>query len=137
MARIVAIDFGGKRTGVAATDELQIIASPVDTIETSKLMDFFEKYLFTENVSDLVVGLPLRFSGEVNDIEVEIQKFIQKFSLKFPNIKIHRENEMFTSKMASRAMFEGGMKKKKRQEKGMVDKVSAVIILQSFLSHKL
>lgn len=137
MARIVAIDFGGKRTGVAATDELQIIASPVDTIETSKLMDFFEKYLFTENVSDLVVGLPLRFSGEVNDIEVEIQKFIQKFSLKFPDIKVHRENEMFTSKMASRAMFEGGMKKKKRQEKGMVDKVSAVIILQSFLSHKL
>jgi putative holliday junction resolvase len=137
MARIVAIDFGGKRTGVAATDELRIIASPVDTIETSKLMDFFEKYLFTENVSDLVVGLPLRFSGEVNDIEVEIQKFIQKFSLKFPDIKVHRENEMFTSKMASRAMFEGGMKKKKRQEKGMVDKVSAVIILQSFLSHKL
>ncbi len=137
MARIVAIDFGGKRTGVAATDELQIIASAVDTIETSKLMDFFEKYLFTENVSDLVVGLPLRFSGEVNDIEIEIQKFIEKFSSKFPTIKIHRENEMFTSKMASRAMFEGGMKKKKRQEKGMVDKVSAVIILQSFLSHKL
>lgn len=137
MARIVAIDFGGKRTGVAATDELQIIASPVDTIETSKLMDFFQNYLLTENVSDLVIGLPLRFSGEVNAIETEIQKFIEKFSAKFPNIKIHRENEMFTSKMASRAMIEGGMKKKKRQEKGMIDKVSAVIILQSFLSHKL
>ena len=137
MARIVAIDFGGKRTGVAATDELQIIASPVDTIDTSKLMDFFQNYLFTENVSDLVIGLPLKFSGEVNDIEVEIQKFIEKFSAKYPNIKIHRENEMFTSKMASRAMVEGGMKKKKRQEKGMIDKVSAVIILQSFLSHKL
>ena len=137
MARIVAIDFGGKRTGVAATDELQIIASPIDTIETSKLMDFFEKYLFTENVSDLVVGLPMRFSGELNDIEIEIKKFIEKFSAKYPSIKIHRENEMFTSKMASRAMVEGGMKKKKRQEKGMIDKVSAVIILQSFLSHKL
>lgn len=137
MARIVAIDFGGKRTGVAATDELQIIASPVDTIDTSKLMDFFEKYLFTENVSDLVVGLPMRFSGELNDIEIEIKKFIEKFEVKYPTIKIHRENEMFTSKMASRAMFEGGLKKKKRQEKGMVDKVSAVIILQSFLSHKL
>lgn len=137
MARIVAIDFGGKRTGVAATDQLQIIASPVDTIETSKLMDFFDKYLFTENVSDLVIGLPLKFSGELNEIESEIQKFIQKFTSKHPNIKIHRENEMFTSKMASRAMFEGGMKKKKRQEKGMVDKVSAVIILQSFLSHNL
>jgi len=137
MARIVAIDFGGKRTGVAATDELQIIASPVDTIDTSKLMDFFEKYLFTENVSDLVVGLPLHFNMETNDIEVDILKFIEKFSTKYPSIKIHRENEMFTSKMASRAMVEGGMKKKKRQEKGMIDKVSAVIILQSFLSHKL
>lgn len=137
MARIVAIDFGGKRTGVAATDVLQIIASPVDTIETSKLMDFFQNYLFTEDVSDLVIGLPLKLSGGINDIEVEIQKFIEKFSSKYPNIKIHRENEMFTSKMASRAMFDGGMKKKKRQEKGMVDKVSAVIILQSFLSHKL
>ena len=137
MARIVAIDFGGKRTGVAATDVLQIIASPVDTIETSKLMDFFQNYLFTEDVSDLVIGLPLKLSGGVNDIEVEIQKFIENFSSKYPNIKIHRENEMFTSKMASRAMFDGGMKKKKRQEKGMVDKVSAVIILQSFLSHKL
>ena len=137
MARIVAIDFGGKRTGVAATDELQIIASPVDTIDTSKLMDFFQNYLITENVSDLVIGLPLKFSGEVNDIETEIQKFIENFSAKYPNITIHRENEMFTSKMASRAMVEGGMKKKKRQEKGMIDKVSAVIILQSFLSHKL
>ena len=137
MARIVAIDFGGKRTGVAATDELQIIASPVDTVDTSKLMDFFKNYLFTENVSDLVVGLPLKFSGETNDIEIEIKKFIEKFSAQYPNIKIHRENEMFTSKMASRAMVEGGMKKKKRQEKGMIDKVSSVIILQSFLSHKL
>ena len=137
MARIVAIDFGGKRTGVAATDELQIIASPIDTIDTSKLLGFFEKYLSTENVSDLVIGLPLRFSGELNDIETEIQKFITKFSEKFPTIKIHRENEMFTSKMASQALFDGGLKKKKRQEKGLVDKVSAVIILQSFLSHKL
>ena len=137
MARIVAIDFGGKRTGVAATDELQIIASPIDTIDTSKLLDFFDKYLLTENVSDLVVGLPMKFSGELNDIELEIKKFIEKFSTKYPQIKVHRENEMFTSKMASRAMVEGGMKKKKRQEKGMIDKVSAVIILQSFLSHKL
>lgn len=137
MARIVAIDFGGKRTGVAATDEMQIIASPVDTIETSKLMDFFDKYLFTENVSDLVVGLPLHFNMQTNDIEIEIKKFIDKFSHKYPTIKIHRENEMFTSKMASQALVSGGMKKKKRQEKGILDKVSAVIILQSFLSHKL
>ena len=137
MARIVAIDFGGKRTGIAATDELKIIASPVDTVDTSKLMDFFDQYLLTEKVSDLVVGLPLHFNMTANDIEKEILKFIEKFSAKYPTIKIHRENEMFTSKMASRAMVEGGMKKKKRQEKGMIDKVSAVIILQSFLSHNL
>ena len=137
MSRILALDYGGKRTGVAVTDELQIIASPVDTIDTSKLMDFLKQYIEKENVSDLVVGLSVRFSGELNEIENQIQPFLKKFEKEFPLIKIHRENEMFTSKMASRAMFEGGMKKKKRQEKGMVDKVSAVIILQSFLSHKL
>ena len=137
MSRIIALDYGGKRTGVAATDEMQIIASPVDTIDTSKLMDFLKQYIEKENVSDLVVGLSVRFSGELNEIENQIQPFLKKFSEQFPLIKIHRENEMFTSKMASQAMFEGGMKKKKRQEKGMVDKVSAVIILQSFLSHKL
>ncbi|WP_413533469.1 Holliday junction resolvase RuvX [Empedobacter brevis] len=137
MSRILALDYGGKRTGIAVTDELQIIASPLDTIETSKLMDFLKQYIEKENVSDLVVGLSVRFSGELNEIENQIQPFLKKFSEQFPLIKIHRENEMFTSKMASRAMFEGGMKKKKRQEKGMVDKVSAVIILQSFLSHKL
>ena len=137
MSRILALDYGGKRIGVAVTDELQIIASPLDTIETSKLMDFLKQYIEKENVSDLVVGLSVRFSGELNEIENQIQPFLKKFSEQFPLIKIHRENEMFTSKMASRAMFEGGMKKKKRQEKGMVDKVSAVIILQSFLAHKL
>ncbi|WP_314241969.1 Holliday junction resolvase RuvX [Empedobacter tilapiae] len=137
MSRILALDYGGKRTGVAVTDELQIIASPLDTIDTSKLMDFLKQYIEKENVSDLVVGLSVRFSGELNEIENKIQPFLKKFSEQFPLIKIHRENEMFTSKMASQAMFVGGMKKKKRQEKGMVDKVSAVIILQSFLSHKL
>ncbi|SFN57614.1 putative holliday junction resolvase [Algoriella xinjiangensis] len=137
MSRILALDYGGKRTGIAVTDQLQIIASPLDTVETSKLMDFLKQYIAKENVSDLVVGLSVRFSGELNEIENQILPFLKKFENEFPTIKIHRENEMFTSKMASRAMFEGGMKKKKRQEKGMVDKVSAVIILQSFLSHKL
>ncbi|WP_313386529.1 Holliday junction resolvase RuvX [Chishuiella sp.] len=137
MARILSLDYGGKRTGIAVTDELQIIASPLDTIETSKLLDFLKQYIAQENVSDIVIGLSIRFSGELNDIENQILPFIEKFSKEFPTIKVHRENEMFTSKMASRAMFEGGMKKKKRQEKGIVDKVSAVIILQSFLSHKL
>ncbi len=137
MPRILALDYGGKRTGVAVTDELQLIATAIDTFETSKLFDFLDRYLSEENVSDLVVGLPLRFSGELNDIEQQILPFLKKFQEKYPEVRIHRENEMFTSKMASRALVEGGMKKKKRQEKGAIDKVSAVIILQSFLSHNL
>ncbi|WP_068599036.1 Holliday junction resolvase RuvX [Vaginella massiliensis] len=136
MARILALDYGGKRTGVATTDEMQLIASPIDTIETNKLMDFLTQYIAQEKVSDLVIGFPQKLNGELNDIEKEILEFIKKFSQKFPNITIHRENEMFTSKMASQALISGGMKKKKRQEKGSLDKISATIILQSFLSRK-
>lgn len=136
MARILALDYGAKRTGVAVTDEMQIIASPIDTFETEKLFDFLTQYLQSENVSDIVIGLPQKLSGEMNDIEQEIEQFISKFSKRFPDINIHRENEMFTSKMASQALISGGMKKKKRQEKGSLDKISATIILQSFLSRK-
>ena len=136
MARILALDYGAKRTGVAVTDEMQFIASPIDTFETEKLFDFLTQYLQSENVSDIVIGLPQKLSGEMNDIEQEIEQFISKFSKRFPDINIHRENEMFTSKMASQALISGGMKKKKRQEKGSLDKISATIILQSFLSRK-
>lgn len=136
MSRILALDYGTKRTGVAVTDEMQIIASPIDTFETSQLFTFLEKYLSQENVSDLVIGLPVKLSGEMNDVENHILKFIEKFSQLYPTIKIHRENEMFTSKMASQALISGGMKKKKREEKGSLDKISATIILQSFLSKK-
>ncbi len=136
MSRILALDYGTKRTGVAVTDEMQIIASPIDTFETSQLFTFLEKYLSQENVSDLVIGLPVKLSGEMNEVENHILKFIEKFSQLYPTIKIHRENEMFTSKMASQALISGGMKKKKREEKGSLDKISATIILQSFLSKK-
>lgn len=136
MGRIMALDFGGKRTGIAVTDEMQIIATPIDTIDTKELFNFLETYFAQEKVSEMVIGLPVKLSGELNPIEDEIQKFIVKFKQTYPQIPIHRENEMFTSKMASQTQISGGMKKKDRQAKGSLDKISATIILQSFLSKK-
>ncbi len=136
MGRIMALDFGGKRTGIAVTDEMQIIATPIDTIDTKELFNFLETYFAQEKVSEIVIGLPVKLSGELNPIEDEIQKFIVKFKQTYPQIPIHRENEMFTSKMASQTQISGGMKKKDRQAKGSLDKISATIILQSFLSKK-
>lgn len=136
MPRIIAIDYGMKRTGIAVTDELQIIATALETVETSKLMDFLNKYLTENNVSEMVVGLPVRMHGEVGQLETEIRKFIHRVNAKFPQLPIHRQDESFTSKMASQAIFMSGAKKKKRQDKSLVDKVSATIILQSYMESK-
>jgi putative Holliday junction resolvase len=136
MPRIIAIDYGMKRTGIAVTDELQIIATALDTIETAKLFPFLEKYFAENNIQEIVIGLPMRMHGEVGQLEVEIQKFIEKLKEKFPTIPIFRQDESFTSKMASQAIFNSGIKKKKRQDKSLIDKVSATIILQSYMSSK-
>jgi putative Holliday junction resolvase len=136
MPRIIAIDYGMKRTGIAVTDELQIIATALNTIETSKLFPFLEKYFAENNIQEIVIGLPMRMHGEVGQLEVEIQKFIEKLKEKFPTIPIFRQDESFTSKMASQAIFDSGIKKKKRQDKSLIDKVSATIILQSYMSTK-
>lgn len=137
MPRIIAIDFGMKRTGIAVTDELQIIATALETVETKKLMDFLSKYISENNVQEIVVGLPMRMHGEVGQLETEIQKFISKFKKNHPNLPVFRQDESFTSKMASQAIFESGVKKKKRQDKSLIDKVSATIILQSYMESKL
>lgn len=136
MPRILAIDYGMKRTGIAVTDELQIIATALDTVETSKLFEFLGKYLSENNVQEIVVGLPMRMHGEVGQLETEIQKFISKFKENHPAIPVFRQDESFTSKMASQAIFESGAKKKKRQDKSLIDKVSATIILQSYMESK-
>lgn len=133
MSKILSIDYGKVRTGLAETDPLQIIASPLDTIPTKDLMKFLETYLSRENVGDVVIGLPIRAHGVPGEIEEDIQKFIKKFANKFPNIKIHREDESYTSIRASEAIFAAGTKKKKRREKGLIDRVSASIILQQFM----
>lgn len=137
MPRILAVDYGMKRTGLAVTDELQIIASPLDTVETTKLFDFLEKYFSANTVQEIVVGQPVKMHGEEGSVEPEIQKFIQKFNAKFPAIPVFRQDERFTSLMASRAILDSGVKKKKRQEKGLIDKVSAALILQGYMERRI
>lgn len=134
MSRILSIDYGKVRTGLAETDPLQIIASALDTVATKELFKYLDLYLGQEDVKDVVIGLPMRAHGVPGEIEEDIQKFIKKFSNKFPNIQIHREDESYTSIRASEAIFAAGTKKKKRREKGLIDRVSATLILQQFMN---
>lgn len=136
MAQIMAIDYGKKRCGIAATDDMQIIASAVDTIETTKIIDFFRNYFILNKVESIVVGLPKDLKGNMNEIETEISIFVKDFEIAFPLIKVFRFDERFTSKMASFFISQSGKSKKKRQEKGLIDRVSATLILQNFLEQK-
>ncbi|WP_080778036.1 Holliday junction resolvase RuvX [Chryseobacterium phocaeense] len=137
MGQILAIDYGKARCGIAATDDMQIIASGLETVETRFLMEFLKKY-FTENkVDDLVVGLPTDLKGNISEVETDILKFIEEFQKEFPGITVHRLDERFTSKMAFFFISQSGKNKKKRQEKGLIDKVSATIILQNFLEQRI
>ncbi|RMB57606.1 Holliday junction resolvase RuvX [Dokdonia sinensis] len=133
MARIIAIDYGTKRTGIAITDELQMIASGLITVETKTLMDFLTKYLAEENVETMVLGEPKRMSGEASQVEEHILSFRESVEKKFPTLKIIRQDERFTSKMAFQTMIDGGLGKKKRRNKALVDQISATIILQDYL----
>lgn len=136
MGQILAIDYGKARCGIAATDDMQIIASGLDTVETPLLIDFLKKYFAENTVEEVVIGLPIDLKGNISEIETEILKFIEKFTTEFPTIQVHRFDERFTSKMASFFISQSGKSKKKRQEKGLIDKVSATIILQNFLEQK-
>ena len=136
MGQILAIDYGKVRTGIAVTDDMQIIASGLTTVETPKLRDFLKKYFLENSVDEVVIGLPTDLKGNMSDIETEIQKFILLFEKEFPDKKINRLDERFTSKMASFFISQSGKNKKQRQEKGLIDKVSATILLQNFLDQK-
>jgi putative Holliday junction resolvase len=136
MGQILAIDYGKARCGIAATDDMQIIASGLDTIQTPVLIEFFKKYFSQNKVDDVVVGLPIDLKGNVSEVETDILKFIEEFQKEFPGITVHRFDERFTSKMASFFISQSGKSKKKRQEKGLIDKVSATIILQNFLEQR-
>jgi putative Holliday junction resolvase len=136
MGRIVAIDYGLKRTGIAVTDPLRIIATPLDTVPTSELLSFLSRYAQKETVDEFVVGMPKTLMNQDSAIAPQVRKFVAELKKIFPDKAIHLADERFTSSMAQRALIEGGMKKKDRQVKENVDKVSATIILQSFMGAK-
>lgn len=136
MSRILAIDFGKVRTGIAATDELQIIASGLTTVATADVISFLKDYTKKEKVELFLVGLPKQMNNSASESEALIAPFLEKLTKSFPQIPIQRVDERFTSKMAFQSMLDGGMKKKQRQNKGLIDEISATIILQSYLYNK-
>ena len=137
MGQILAVDFGKKRCGLAATDDLRIIASGLDTVETTALMEFLRNYFEKNTVDEVVIGLPTDLKGNMSEVEQDIQKFIEEFKSEFPEVSVVRFDERFTSKIASYFISQSGKNKKQRQEKGLIDKVSATLILQQYLEQKL
>jgi putative holliday junction resolvase len=131
--RIISVDYGSKRCGIAVSDPLCMIANPVETVLTNDLFSFFEKYFKSNQVKTILIGTPKHLDGNLNDLEKLILNFIKQFSAKYPTIKVERLDERFTSKMAFQAMIDGGLKKKDRQNKSTIDMVSATILLQNFL----
>ena len=136
MARILAIDYGKKRIGIAVTDPMQLIANRLTTISTESIWDFLEKYFQKEEVETIVVGYPKQMNNQASEAVRYINPFLKKFQLKYPEIKLEIADERFTSKMAFQTMIDGGVKKQKRKDKSMIDGISATIILQSFLEQK-
>lgn len=133
MGRILALDFGEKRTGIAVTDELKIIASGLTTVKTKDLLEFLRTYINSEVVELIIIGLPKQMNNEPSQSENHIKPFLDQLNLSFPSIPVKRVDERFTSKMAVQTMIDSGLGKKKRQNKALVDEISATIILQSYL----
>ena len=133
MARVLAIDFGKIRTGIAVTDELKIIASGLTTLNTSDLLSFLKEYTSKEKVELFLMGLPKQMDNSDSESEALILPFLKKIEKLFPQIPMKRIDERFTSKMAFQTMIDSGIKKKQRRNKAIVDEISATIILQSYL----
>jgi putative Holliday junction resolvase len=135
MSKIVALDFGMKRIGVAITDDLNIIASGLDTVSNENIISFLKNLISKNNINIIVVGKPMQKNNQPSDVEFEILKFIKKLKSNFPFIKLDRCDERFTSVIAKRVIIESGVNKTKRRNKSLVDKISATIILQSYLEN--
>jgi len=133
VARILSIDYGKKRTGLAVTDPLKIIATGLSTIETPKLIAFLKDYFSKEQVEEVIIGMPTNMDDSDTHATPLVRKFIEQFRKNFPAIPISEVDERFTSKMATQAMLEMGLKKKQRQNKGLVDEIAATIMLQEYL----
>ncbi|MDR1556731.1 MAG: Holliday junction resolvase RuvX [Tannerellaceae bacterium] len=136
MGRIMAIDYGRKRSGLAVTDTLQLIAGGLETVPSGKLVEYISDYVQREPVDRLIVGLPKQMNNEVSENMKYVEAFVTHLKRSIPGIPVQYYDERFTSVLAQRAMREGGLKKKKRQNKALTDKISAVIILQSYLESK-
>lgn len=136
MDRIIGIDYGRKRVGVAVTDPLGIFASALDTVHSAKIIDYLKKYASNENVVRFVVGYPVNMNGKPSEAAKDVDIFLKHLAKAFPDIPVTLEDERFTSVLAHRAMIEGGMSKKDRMNKESVDKISAAIILQSYLDRR-
>ena len=136
MSRILAIDYGTKRVGLAVTDPNQIIATALDTVYVQNLMNYLKAYTSKETVESFVVGEPRQMDNSASEITPQIEQFIRLLKKEFPDIPVFRMDERFTSKMASQALLMSGLKKKDRQDKALVDRTSAVIILQSFMGSR-
>jgi putative holliday junction resolvase len=136
MGRILAIDYGQKRVGLAVSDPLQIIANKLTTVRTHDLMDFLSNYFSSEQVDVVVVGYPVTLQNEASESVRYINPFLKQFQKKFPDIKLEQFDERFTSKMAFQTMIDAGLKRKDRQDKALVDAVSATIILQGYMEQQ-
>jgi putative Holliday junction resolvase len=133
MPRVLAIDYGTKRVGLAVTDPQKIIASRLETVHSKDVIEFLKKYCLAEEVESFVVGLPLNLDGKATDATPHVEAFVKKLKKQFPLVPIHRMDERFTSKIAFQTMIDAGLKKKDRQRKDLVDGVSATLILQNYL----
>ena len=136
MDRIIGIDYGRKRVGVAVSDPLGIFASALDTIHSAKIIEYLKKYAEKENVVRFVVGYPVNMNGAPSQAAADVDVFLKQLAKAFPEIPVVLEDERFTSVLAHRAMIDGGMKKQDRMKKESVDKISAAIILQTFLDRR-
>jgi putative holliday junction resolvase len=133
MARILGIDYGLKRSGLAVTDPLQIIASPLVTVPTNELVQYLENYMKKEQVETMVVGEPKNLDGSPSQIAADVEEFILQLEKKFPSIPVRKIDERFTSKIAQQVILQSGKNKMARRDKSLLDKVSAALILQSYL----
>ena len=134
--RIIGIDYGKARVGIAQSDPLGIFASPLETVPAAKIIDYLQKYAQTEPIVKFVVGYPLNLDGSHAGAAPDVDAFLKKLQATFPDVPVALEDERFTSVLAHRAMIDGGMKKSQRRQKESVDKISAAIILQSYLDKK-
>jgi len=136
MGRILAIDYGRKRVGLAVTDPLQIIASPLDTVPAGEIEKYLADYFRKENVDAIVIGYPVKMNNQPSEAAKDINPFIKRIKKLFPGKSVYLADERFTSIIGQKTLIEGGVKKKRRMDKSLVDKISASLILRSFLERK-